>query len=159
MSPAPLTHGELSTVVRLAPLVTIDLIISNSGDEILLGMRNNEPARDFWFVPGGSIWKNERLRDAFARILKNETNLSADFDQARLMGVYEHIYAENRFGDSNYGTHCLVLGYHIKIDDASRLQCDPQHSEFRWWRQRELATSKQVHPYTRAYFTEGDLGI
>jgi hypothetical protein len=36
------------------------------------------------------ILKNERLTEAFARLMKNETDHSASLDDARLIGVFEH---------------------------------------------------------------------
>src|SRR4029077_20632148 len=103
----------LDTVVRLAPLIAIDLIIRNARDEVLLGLRNNEPAKDCYFVPGGIILKNEQLAEAFARLLKNETGYSARFDAARLIGVFEHFYETNRSGYVAYGTHYVLLGYEL----------------------------------------------
>jgi NUDIX domain len=87
MPPSFLSHAELDTVIRLAPLIAIDLIIRNAGDEVLLGLRRNEPAKDRYFVPGGMILKNERLTEAFARLMKNETDHAASLDDARLIGV------------------------------------------------------------------------
>lgn len=147
-----LSHADLSTVVRLAPLVAIDLILRNARDEVLLGLRNNAPAKGFYFVPGGMIRKNERQRDAFARILKDETNMTAAIDEARLLGAYEHFYAENRFGEDGYGTHYVVLGYELKVHDVAALQGDAQHRELRWWNEHDLLLSPDVHPNAKAYF-------
>ena len=72
-----LSHADLNTVVRLAPLVAIDLIIRNGRDEVLLGLRNNEPAKGCYFVPGGMVMKNERLAEAFTRLVKSETDHNA----------------------------------------------------------------------------------
>ena len=96
--PSFLSHAELDTVIRLAPLIAIDLIIRNARDEVLLGLRKNEPARGCYFVPGGMILKDERLAEAFARLMKNETDHAANFDDARLIGVFEHLYDKNRSG-------------------------------------------------------------
>lgn len=139
-------------MVRLAPLVAIDLIIRNRRDQALLGLRNNEPAKGFYFVPGGIILKNERLADAFARILQNETNLSGRIEQARFVGAFEHFYDTNRFGEPDYGTHYVVLGYELKLADTTALKMDAQHSELRWWTQSELLDSPRVHDNAKAYF-------
>jgi hypothetical protein len=56
-----LNRSDFHSVVRLAPLVSIDLIIRNARGEVLLGLRNNEPAKGLFFVPGGIIRKQERL--------------------------------------------------------------------------------------------------
>ncbi len=152
MPPAFLSDADFHSVVRLTPLISIDLIIRNPHDEVLLGLRNNEPAKDSYFVPGGVILKNERLADAFTRILKGETNLDATIADARLIGAYEHIYDNNRFGDPAFGTHYITLGHALKVGDAALLQADFQHSDLRWWRERDLLASDQVHENTKAYF-------
>lgn len=105
LPPTLLSHAELDTVIRLAPLIAIDLIIRNARDEVLLGLRKNEPAKGCYFVPGGVILKNEQLAEAFARLIKNETDHAARLDDARLIGVYEHFYDNNRSGNGGYGTH------------------------------------------------------
>ena len=58
---------DLIEVIKHTPLVSIDLIVRNGKDQILVGLRTNEPAKGFWFVPGGRILKNERITEAFKR--------------------------------------------------------------------------------------------
>src|SRR5712691_12552854 len=98
-SPRALDDQEFATIVRLAPLVSIDLIIRDSNRNVLVGVRNNEPAKNFYFVPGGRVRKDETLETAFARIVAAETGFDADFKHARFLGVYQHMYPSNRFGD------------------------------------------------------------
>jgi ADP-ribose pyrophosphatase YjhB (NUDIX family) len=150
--PMLLSPDDFHSVVRLAPLVSIDLIIRNARGEVLLGLRNNEPAKGFYFVPGGVILKHERLHQAFARILKRETNYHASLEDARLRGVYEHFYDANSFGDKNFGTHYIVLTHELELADASALKSDAQHSEMRWWGERDLLVSDRVHENTKVYF-------
>ena len=152
LSPALLSHADFHTVVRLAPLVAIDFIIRDRRHDVLLGLRNNEPAKGSYFVPGGIILKNEHMADAFARILKRETNFGARLGDARLLGVYEHFYDANRFDDPAFGTHYVVLGHELKLDDTAGLQPDFQHSELRWWAEADLMASDRVHDNTKAYF-------
>jgi colanic acid biosynthesis protein WcaH len=152
LPPKFISDGELSAVVRLAPLVSIDFVIRNPKSQVLLGLRNNAPARGFYFVPGGMVMKDERIHDAFARILKRETNYSATPGDARFLGVYEHFYAENRFGEAGYGTHYVVQGYELKPGNTAALIADDQHSELRWWDEPDLLASPQVHDNTKAYF-------
>ena len=51
LPPRFLSHAELDTVIRRAPLIAIDLIIRDARDEVLLGLRKNEPAKGcfVWF--------------------------------------------------------------------------------------------------------------
>ncbi|WP_370701703.1 NUDIX domain-containing protein [Thauera phenylacetica] len=48
-----------------------------AGPELLLGLRNNSPAKGWWFTPGGRIRKNEPLYDAQCRVAKDEIGLKA----------------------------------------------------------------------------------
>lgn len=152
MLPVPLSDADLRDVIRLVPLISMDLIVRSSQNEVLLGLRNNEPAKGFYFAPGGRIWKGQRLRDAFTRILKSETNCVGNFDEARALGVYEYFYATNRFRDFDYGTHYVVLAFALRIDDISALEADAQHRDFRWWDERALPASELIHENTKAYF-------
>jgi colanic acid biosynthesis protein WcaH len=108
-----LSASDFAEVVRLTPLISIDLILRNSNGDALLGVRNNEPAKGFYFVPGGRILKNERIADAFRRIILNETGVSADISQSTFKGVFEHIYDSNFANRSDFGTHYVVLAYQI----------------------------------------------
>jgi colanic acid biosynthesis protein WcaH len=152
MPPRFLSHAELDTVIRLTPLIAIDLIIRNACDEVLLGLRKNEPAKGCYFVPGGMILKNERLAEAFARLAKTETDHAASFDDARLIGVFEHFYDNNRSGNGGYGTHYVVLGYELRWPGTIVPRPDDQHSELRWWPVIELLASDRVHENAKAYF-------
>jgi hypothetical protein len=49
------SDDEFAQVVRLAPLVSIDLVTRNANGHVLVGLRNNEPAKGVYFVPGGRI--------------------------------------------------------------------------------------------------------
>jgi colanic acid biosynthesis protein WcaH len=151
-SPRALDDEEFSTVVRLAPLVSIDLIIRDSNRNVLVGVRNNEPARNFYFVPGGRVRKAETLEAAFARILADETGCSVDFNEARLLGVYEHIYPNNRFGDPGYGTHYVVVAYELNLGPRPAIVLDAQHRVAKWMGEAELRAAPDVHPNTKAYF-------
>ena len=152
MPPRFLSHAEVDTVIRLAPLIAIDLIIRNARDEVLLGLRKNEPAKSCYFVPGGMILKNERLADAFARLAKTETDHPVSFDAAQLIGVFEHFYDNNRSGNGGYGTHYVVLGYELRWPGTAEPRPDDQHSELRWWLVADLIASDRVHENAKAYF-------
>jgi colanic acid biosynthesis protein WcaH len=68
MIPKKLNKEEFIEVLDRTPLIAIDLIIKDEKNRILLGKRTNEPAKGMWFVPGGRIFKNESIEEAFKRI-------------------------------------------------------------------------------------------
>ena len=152
MRPRFLNRDEFAQVVRNTPLVAIDLIIRNPYQCVLVGLRTNEPAKGKWFVPGGVVRKYERLADAFARIVKTEVGLKASINDARFVGVYEHLYDNNVFGEEEFGTHYVVLAHELTLDRHSPIAADQQHSGFRWMTPAELISSPDVHQNTRAYF-------
>jgi colanic acid biosynthesis protein WcaH len=147
-----LSDYEINTVIRLAPLVSIDLIIRDGANRVLLGLRNNEPAKGHFFVPGGIILKDETLAEAFSRIMQKEISQPALLDQARLLGVFDHFYPTNRADDPGYGTRYVVLAHEIRLQDISRIAPDAQHSEIGWWTEADLLISDRVHANTKAYF-------
>src|SRR5262249_52477880 len=99
----------------------------------------------------GVVRKNERLADAFARIVNAESGLEATIDDAKFVGVYEHLYDCNVFGEEEFGTHYVVLAYELNLDHPP-IMSDRQHSGFRWMTPAELTSSPEVHQNTRAYF-------
>jgi len=65
-----LNEENFSSVIKSTPLISIDLIVRNLKGEVFLGNRVNDPAKDYWFVPGGRIFKDETRAQAFSRILR-----------------------------------------------------------------------------------------
>ena len=137
-------------IIRHTPLVSIDLIIRNRDDRILLGLRRNRPAQGYWFVPGGRIRKNETLAQAQARISRVETG--ATLSGGQLIGAFEHIYEDNTFEAADVGTHYVTLGVLLQWPAQQSLQGDDQHRDFRWASAAELLDDPQVHPNTKRFF-------
>jgi hypothetical protein len=92
----------------------------------------------------------ERLHEAFVRILKRETNYEASLEDAWLLGVYEHFYDANSFGDENFGTHYVVLAHELKLADASALKSD---APFRCGAADSIAPGLSQLPPTAWYWT------
>ena len=144
-------------VVDAAPLIAMDLIVVRGGTEILLGLRNNRPAQDFWFVPGGRIRKNEPMQTALARVAQDELGLSlAALPQPPVhMGAFEHFYSDCFAGDVGVSTHYVVMGNLVQLPAGTELAiADAQHSALRWWQLAEAAKSAEVHRFTKVYVTD-----
>ncbi len=146
------TDAEYAQIVRLTPLVSIDLLIKDPTGHTLVGLRRNAPAKGSYFVPGGVIRKNETLDAAFARILKVETGLVASRREARIYGLYQHFYAENRFDDPSFNTHYVVLAHELVLDYRPVIQLDSQHSRIAWLTGKDILAAPDVHENTKAYF-------
>jgi len=57
------------------PIATVDLLVVYKHG-LLLMLRNNEPAKNLWFIPGGRILLGEPLEEAVRRILEKEARLT-----------------------------------------------------------------------------------
>ena len=113
-----LSKSEFAKVIESTPLISIDLCILKNR-KLLIGKRINPPAKNYFFVPGGRIFKSELKKDAFRRILKNELGLVLRPNKERLireLGVYEHFYNNNFLDNKKFSTHYVVLAYLIKYD-------------------------------------------
>lgn len=146
-----LNPTDFLNVVKNTPLVSIDLVVCSPQRRILMGKRLNRPAEGYWFVPGGRIYKNESLPDAFRRISRAELGTALDLADAELMGAFTHLYDDNFAGAPNIGTHYVVLAYQLNLQTETlnhRLPFD-QHQGYRWV---ERDDESEIHPNSQAYF-------
>lgn len=144
-------------VVDAVPLVSIDLVVVRNHREVLLGLRNNRPAQNFWFVPGGRILKDEPIADARARILEKELGLGVALSKGEIkpvwQGAYEHMYDDCFAGDVGTSTHYVVLAHRVDVPTDFALPIgDEQHAELKWWPIDDVLSSSEVHQYTKNYF-------
>jgi len=117
---------KYNEIKKIFPLNAVELIVRNHQDEILILKRENEPAKDQWWIPGGRVLMTEARLDAAKRLLKNECNvLSDDF---RKLGMFEYT-VKNK--SENYYQHIISSVYEVKIT-ASNILLDSQSSEYRW---------------------------
>lgn len=146
-----LDPADLIELVRLGPLVSIDLVVQDAAGRTLVGLRNNEPAKDAWFVPGGRVGKGESLDTAFRRIVNQEIGLTLRREDARFLGVFEHFYETNFLDRPDLGTHYVVLAHQVEVADPDSLRMDDQHREVRWLTSEELTSDPRVHRNTKVY--------
>jgi len=145
-----LDDSLFSSIIANTPLISIDLVVRNSSDEVLLGLRTNRPAQGMWFVPGGRIRKDELIQNAFVRLTKEELNVGHSMAEGQFLGVYEHFYSDNTF-NHEFSTHYVVLGYQLTIDLPLEQLPQAQHACYRWWEPSELLQSNKVHLHSKWY--------
>ncbi len=146
-----LDNDFFRTVVSHTPLVSIDLIVRNTQDQVLLGLRANRPAQGHWFVPGGRILKEETLANAFKRLTQDELGQEMLICNAHYLGLYEHFYDDSSFG-SHVSTHYVVNGFEIQLSNDDLNFPQEQHYGFCWFSVPELMASDKVHIHTKWYF-------
>ncbi|MYL66716.1 GDP-mannose mannosyl hydrolase [Halorubrum distributum] len=140
----PIPDEEWRTIVANVPLVSVDLVIEHNGG-VLLGKRENEPAKGEWFVPGGTVFKKESRTDAVHRVAEAELGESVVIDDC--LGTYEHFY-ETADIDGVDSKHYLTTAYRCHFDrNKPELVGDKQHSAFRIFR----PPFDELHPYVEQY--------
>jgi colanic acid biosynthesis protein WcaH len=143
---------DFDTVVRLTPLVSIDLVVRSREGRVLVGRRLNEPAKGVFFAAGGRITKHETLAAAFKRISLAELGVEQDISDARFLGVFEHFYTTNNHELPGFGTHYVVLAYELIAEERNLHLPVDQHGEFAWMPVADLLRHPDVHANVKAYF-------
>ncbi len=154
-----LNKEDFYSVVKKTPLVSVDFIIKNNG-KILLGYRNNNPARGTYFTPGGVIFKDEKINEAISRVLNDE--LGIDYNPIKnnieFNGVFNHMYPNN-FKDESFGTHYVCLSYIINLDlpldEYGISVSDSQHDGIEWRSIETIINSNDVHPLVKEMINYG----
>ena len=139
-------------IIKATPLVSVDLIIRNPSEKVLLGKRTNRPAKGYWFVPGGRIIKNETINQALKRISEVEVGLDLSAEAPSLLGAYDHIYEDNFLNVIGINTHYVALAFIITLKQEIEVKPDEQHMAFKWWKTDKLIEDPTVHLNTKAYF-------
>lgn len=96
MAVKKLPFDEFKQIYAKVPRLCVDLII-NSKDGVLLTKRDIPPALGFWHFPGGTILKNESVKEALERIADEELGIKIEIDKFLSFIEYSPEYA---FGQS-----------------------------------------------------------
>ena len=138
------------------PIFGIDMIIFSQKFGVLMGRRINNPAKGKLFVPGGRVYKNERIIDAFNRILLSETGLTFPFNKTTSMGLYEHFYNVTFWSTSECSTHYIIEARLIEVESDNiklKINLNEQHSSFEWI-SLENIHSNAIHSYSKMYLNK-----
>jgi len=117
-------------IKKSMPIPCVDLLVAYK-NSLLLMLRNNEPAKDLWFTPGGRIYRNEKLIDTVKRVLPEETGLQPT--KITQVSTMSHIWPE---------AHTVTTYFRVEVD-SDKVKLDPQHSDYKWIDKME----EDLHPY------------
>jgi colanic acid biosynthesis protein WcaH len=156
-----LSERDFARLLEWAPLVSIDLLVTDSEGRLLVGERVNEPAKGFLFVPGGKIEKEDKtLSDALSRIAAYELGVvdPLEWDHARLHGAFMHRYETNAVDVAGLDTVYVVLAYRLRHPDDLCVEIDAlpedQHSSYFWISEETGDLPAEVHGNTLVYLRE-----
>lgn len=147
MSDGWIPESEWRTVVKHAPIVSVDLLVRVDGG-LVFGKRQNEPARGYWFVPGGRVKKGETREEAVHRVAEKELGTKVEIVES--IGAYEHQYDVANMEDVD-GKHYLANGYVVDAE-SSDFEADDQHSALRIFNEQP----DPLHEYVLQYLTDAE---
>jgi 8-oxo-dGTP diphosphatase len=102
------------------PRIGSALLVRDEANRILLGKRNKDPQRGSWVIPGGKIHAFEKIAEAAARELREETGLLVEVGEH--FNVYEIINPPNEHRIVIYSWGKVVGGEARASDDISELK-------------------------------------
>ena len=141
--------------VKNVPIYAIDLVIFFNDRKLLMGKRINNPAKGYFFVPGGRIFKNESRKEAFKRITKQEIGRTFDINKSKFLGIYEHFYSNSKWNETSISTHYIVEARFLEFQryEKNHFNLTNQHSSFELIDLRNN-DDKNIHHYSFSYIKE-----
>jgi colanic acid biosynthesis protein WcaH len=118
------TYKEIQ---KILPILCVDcLLVFNK--KCLLVRRSNHPAKGKWWFPGGRIIKNELIKNASVRKIKDETGLNAKF--IRILSVEETLFPreENMTSD----IHTVNICCYLVSENIKNIKINNDHDSFMW---------------------------
>ena len=72
----PLPKDEFDRIFSRVPRLTVEVLITSQERGVLLALRDVDPCRGMWNLPGGTVRFGERLVDAVRRVAADELGVS-----------------------------------------------------------------------------------
>lgn len=129
-------------ILKVLPILCVDIMAQNSKGEYLLIKRANEPKKDVWWVIGGRVLKGETLLQAAMRKVREETGLKPS--HMRLVGCFELVDGVNPFG-LPFEYHTVSAVFSAVIDETQPVHLDKQSLEYKF--SKELPSDFYVQDF------------
>lgn len=100
-----LSNKDYNFIYSRSPRLCVDLVIKDRRG-VLLALRDIEPHKDCWHLPGGRVRWREPVTDAIKRIAEQELNISVEV--IRLLGYVEYLQ-ERQNGSSRHTASIVFL--------------------------------------------------
>jgi|TARA_B100001971_G_C18170125_1_gene526604 colanic acid biosynthesis protein WcaH len=131
-------------ITKLTPVITCDILLESKGKYLLL-KRKHFPCKGFWWTPGGRVYKNEQIRDAAHRVVKEELGIKK-INIKKFLGVFELFCSPGKFNQKDM--FCITFGFLVKPIGSFKIKMDEQHSEYRFFSKPPSGS----HPFVKKIF-------
>ena len=117
-------------ILKVLPVLTVDLIVRTAQEEFVLVKRKSHPLKDRFWTPGGRIYKGETAQQAAKRKCLEELGLETELKNWSFIGFFEINARKSHFNlDCSTHTLSLVFAYSASIDH-NLINIDDTSSEF-----------------------------
>jgi len=113
MKPQKLSYEDFLESLRLAPRVSVELVIEDGEGHLLLTKRTRSPFENYWHLPGGFLLKGERLAECCGRIAQEELGIDLENSAGEFVGFFETPEGDPR-------GHILHYVVKYKVGDIAR---------------------------------------
>lgn len=116
-------------IMRVLPILCVDIIVVGPDGKYLLVKRRNEPLMGEWWTVGGRVLHGEKALDAAQRKLREEVGLHND--GMEFVGFYEGWFDRNAFDTGVYHTVSLIYRTTFSKKPGTPV-LDSQSSDWMW---------------------------
>lgn len=127
-------------IISNMPIACVDIAIVHKG-LVLLVLRNDSPAKGQWWLPGGRIFKGEKMRDAALRKAREEVGI--DCHVGTIIHTEETIFPDGPRGISIHSINSCFFLYPINPECSPKL--DIHSNSFQW----VGSINPDFHPYVK----------
>jgi ADP-ribose pyrophosphatase YjhB (NUDIX family) len=130
----PLSQKEFNEIYSKVPRLTVEVLLYNEEKGVFLTLRDIEPYKHTWHLPGGTVYLGETLLGAVKRVANKE--LSIDVEKAHNVGYieYPHHYKDG---------HGSPVGIVFKVTSYAGIpQVDSEAADGKWFN----TVPENIHP-------------
>lgn len=102
----PLSKEEFDQIFSRVPRLTVEVVIASDDRGVLLGLRDVEPCKGTWNLPGGTVHFGEPLVEAVKRVAEDELGVTVAVGD--MLGYIEYPSHYNNDLDSPVGLAFLA---------------------------------------------------
>lgn len=137
-----MSQKEFWEIYKKVPRLTVEIIVKTN-EGIFLTMRNIEPCKGLWHLPGGTVRFGERLTEAVARIAKRELNI--EVNDTKLLGYIEYPSHYTKGLDSPVGIAFEVINY------KGQLKPNSEAKDYGWFSKLPSPMHQEQKDFLKSY--------
>jgi ADP-ribose pyrophosphatase YjhB (NUDIX family) len=108
ISDHPLSEDEFRDIYKKVPRLTVEILLEKEG-AVFLTLRDIEPCKGIWHMPGGTVRFGEKLTDAVTRVAEREIGIYVQ--STKLLGYIEYPSHYEKGLDSPVGIAFRITRY------------------------------------------------